>query len=435
MNVQVDHDAPRPRVLAIGLTGAEVESLRSVVGSIRTAGSWHSVHYEEHDVLIHTEAGFSAAAGLFSRRIAFANPAAKQKPRAIGAPNLVGPGFPSPTRMHTQFTPAHALELTDAAQSNGLAALVRRSCWPEQSAFYSGFRSPTYPARDLHPLLQERLSDPLVLAGILEESDEEGRVTDSAFWLPDIARSHLVDWVRAAFARWRKTDPDTFPITAEWRHAGEWSSLEELEARTTLSEFDAEEKKRRAEAGEKRRELASALEAAEAAGESWRALISESGDGLVAAVANALRRIGFDVVDSDSLPEHKGKKREDLRVTYGSWIALAEVKGYTGAAKSNDLHQITAAASTYSAENGAQPDALWYVVNVDRELDPAQRETPLSSREEDLESFAEHSSGTLIDTRELFTLRQLVAMDQIAPEKARELLMNADARFLAQPEG
>ncbi len=387
-------------------------------------------------MLIHTNADFSDGAGWFSRRIAFAAPAKKEKPaRSQMAPHVGLPGSPSETRSRTQFTPAYSLELMDAARSNGLAALVQRSCWPERGAFYTGFSSPIYPERDLYPLLQERLSHPLILAAVLEQSDEsgDGRITDSAFWLPDISRSALVDWVRAAFACWREADPGRFPVTAEWRRADKWSSPEELAARSTLATFDAEEEQRRAKAHEKRRDLANKLETAEAAGESWRALISDTGDDLVAAVMEALKLIGFDVINSDSLPEHKDKKREDLRVTLGSWTALVEVKGYSGAAKSNDVHQTTAAGTAYAAVTGAEPDALWYVVNVNRELDPAQRETPLSSREEDLKSFGEYSSGTLIDTRELFTLRQLVVADQIAPETARERLMNASARFLAQP--
>lgn len=273
-----------------------------------------------------------------------------------------------------------------------------------------------------------------MLAGILED-DEAGTVRDSVFWLPDIARSALVDWVRAAFDRWRAADPDAFPLTAEWRRADEWSSPDELAARGTLASFDAEEARRREEADEKRRELSEKVDVAEGAGDAWRALLSDTGDDLVKAVQDALELMGFTGIDSDALPENKGKKREDLRVMQDGWTALVEVKGYAGAAKSNDLQQLNGAAVAYAAATGSQADALWYIVNAHREADPAQRETPLGSREDDLATFAEYSSGSLIDTRQLFALRQLVATNQMSKENARAALMSAGARFVAPSGG
>lgn len=432
--MQIEIDAPRPRVLAIGLTDAEVEALRHVVGSLRTTESMHDVHFDEHDVLIHVNADFSNAAGLFSRRVAFAAPAQTERPRFAVASGSGYSDYTPPTAAHTQFKPAHSFELTDHAKNAGLAPLVRRSCWPEEKAFYTCFPGTVHPKRTVYPLLRERLSYPSVLAGILED-DEGGAVTDSVFWLPDIARRELIDWVRAAFDRWRAADPDAFPVTAEWRRADQWSSPDELEARGTLAAFDAEEARRREEADEKRRELSEKVDVAEGAGEAWRALLLESGDDLVKAVQDALELIGFDVIDSDALPQNKGKKREDLRVKHEGWTALVEVKGYAGAAKSNDLQQLNGAAVAYAATTGSQADALWYVVNAHREADPAQRETALGAREEDLETFAEYSSGSLIDTRDLFALRQIVATDQMSKEAARAALMSAGARFVAPSGG
>lgn len=429
--MQIEIDAPRPRVLAIGLTAAEVEALRPVVGSISTTEYIHDVHFEEHDVLIHTNADFSDAAGLLSRRIAFAAPAKTERPRLAVASGSGYSGYTPPTAAHTQFKPAHSFELTDHAKHAGLASLVRRSCWPEEKSFYTCFPGTVHPERTVYPLLRERLSYPSVLAGILE--DDEGG--DSVFWLPDIARSALVDWLRAAFDRWRAADPGAFPVTAEWRRADQWSSPDELTARGTLAAFDTEEVRRREEADEKRRELSEKVDLAEGVGEAWRALLSDTGDDLVKAVRDALELMGFNVIDSDALPQNKGKKREDLRVEHEDWTALVEVKGYTGAAKSNDLQQLNGAAVAYAAATGSQADALWYVVNAYREADPAQRETPLGSREDDLATFAEYSSGSLIDTRELFTLRQLVATDQIPKEDARAVLMSAGARFVAPSGG
>jgi hypothetical protein len=428
--MQIEIDAPRPRVLAIGLTAAEVEALRPVVGSIREARSMNDVHPEEHDVLVHVNANFSDAAGLFSRRIAFARPVENERTGSVFASSSGSSGYTPPTNSGTQYRPALSLELTDTAREAGLASLVRQSCWPELGALYTRFPSAVHPKRTVYPLLRERLSGQSVLAGILEDV-KDGVVTDSVYWLPDIARSAFVDWVRVAFERWRAADPDAFPATAEWRRSNQWASPAELAARSALAAFEGEEERRRQESDEKRRNLLDKVEAAETAGEAWRALVSDTGDNLVNAVGAALELIGFEVADSDALPQNKSTKREDLRVTHDGWTALVEVKGYTGSAKSNDLQQVNAAATAYAVKTGFQPDALWYVVNAYRQTDPAQRETPLRSREEDLETFGEYSSGSLIDTRELFALRQLVATKQVTRETARACLMTSGARFSA----
>jgi hypothetical protein len=423
--------APRPRVLAIGLTDAEVDLIRPLAGSLTVVESVHSIHPEEHDVMVHSGSGFSAGAGIIERRVVFAPPAEKDQPRfATSSGSGSGGSYRPPTSSTTQFKPAHALEITQFARDSGLEPLVRRSCWPADGGNYTGFRTPVHPARVAHVLLREQLEYPYAMAAILESVDEEDRA-DSAFWLPDIARTAISDWVRVAFDRWRVTSPKTFPQTAEWRHSNAWAAPAEVMARRQLADFEAAEAQRLAEAEEIRQELARGLEATESDGESWRVLISASGDELVHAVNESLQLFGFHVIDSDSLPQHKGRKREDLRVSDGGWTTLVEVKGYGGAAKSNDLQQLTAASTAFAAAEQKIPDALWYVVNIHRFIDPEQREIALPAREQDLAAFAENHSGALIDTRELFTLRQLVAAQEISPTEARSRLKSSASRFSA----
>ncbi|GGF34735.1 hypothetical protein GCM10010922_07430 [Microbacterium sorbitolivorans] len=158
--MQIEIDAPRPRVLAIGLTDAEVELLRPVVGSITTTERMYDVHFEEHDVLIHVNADFSDAAGLLSRRIAFAAPVETKQPRFAVASGSGSSNHTPPTRARTQFNPSHSFELTEFANQSGLVSLVRRSCWPAEKATYTGFPGAVHPKRTVYPLLRERLSNP-----------------------------------------------------------------------------------------------------------------------------------------------------------------------------------------------------------------------------------------------------------------------------------
>ncbi|MEN0083166.1 MAG: hypothetical protein AAGC66_00225 [Leifsonia sp.] len=168
-----------------------------------------------------------------------------------------------------------------------------------------------------------------MLAALLEGEDHVER-TDSAFWLPDIARSALSDWVRAAFEHWRTGDPEAFPENAAWKHAANWSSPRELESKQRITEFDAEEEVRREQIERERQLLVTAVQSAERSGELWRSILSETGDDLVRAVHGAFEALGFSVLDADALPQHKGKKREDLRVSDKDWVSLVEVKGYSG---------------------------------------------------------------------------------------------------------
>ncbi|SDL21913.1 hypothetical protein [Microbacterium azadirachtae] len=427
--------ATRPRVLAIGLTPDEIEAIRPVAGSIVEASSIYDVHAEEHDVLIHTGANFSDSSWFMNRRIAFAAAAKppEERPRVAPSSGGVHGSGRTPTASRTQFKPARDFDVTEKARSLGVASLVERSCRPAQGATYSGFTTPVYPDREETPFLRERLTNGMCLAALLETVDDPTR-SDSAFWLPDIARAFLADWVRVAFAHWRAHDPDAFPEGAEWRTSDAWSAPVELDARARLVAFDEAEAERVAKAAARRRQLTDGLDASLSAGEVWRSLVSDAGDELVAAVKTALEGFGFAVVDADALPQHKGKKREDLRVSDGDWVALVEVKGYAGAAKSNDLQQLAAAAAAYAATGGRVPDALWYIVNGFRNENPAQRPRALDNRDDDLAGFAENHGGGLIDTRDLFILRQSVALGDMSHEDARAVLKATTGRFSTKQE-
>lgn len=420
---EVQGVAAVPRVLSMGLTADETEVVRLLAGSVRVISSLGEVHLEEHDVLIAAE-GAVDRSWEFPRRLVFS-----KKPEPPAQRTSVGfSGSAFRQTEYSQYKPARNFIIGDFVQENGLRALVERTCVPAPSTrAYRGFYAPNG-SEGLHSFVMEHLDNPLTLAALIESGDDaESR--RSTFWLPQSARSALGEWVRFAFAWWRRHDPERFPVGAAWRQADLWASMAELQARHALQEADLEEQRRRAEADRARDLLLQAVAAAEDSGTRWRTLLDGTGEDLVAAVADALRMLGFSVVDADALPERTGKKREDLQVRDGNWVALVEVKGYRGAAKSNDLQQVTAAGTQYGLSTGSASNALWYVPNAFREVDPAQRETALANRDEDLAAFGEHHHGCLIDTRDLFTLRQRVALGELEPDVARESLKKATQRY------
>ncbi|QKS13197.1 hypothetical protein HUN58_05320 [Curtobacterium sp. Csp1] len=419
--------APVPRVLALGLSTDEVDSIRPLVGSVRVIQSVSEVHTEEHDVLISGEGALDRA-WEFPCRLIFAPAPPESTPLRTAAPALHSSAEPR-TQVVVQPKPARDFAVGQFARDEGVVSLVEASCRPDTEArSYRGLRLAGASSLQVRPLLTEQLEYPLILAALVESQPEEWRPS-STLWLPQSARARLVDWVRFALGWWRRSAAETFPLDAEWHRAARWSSLGELAARQTLREADEAEEQRLAEVADRRKGLEAELLAAESLGVSWRMLLTDDGDSLVSAVAGALQFLGFEVVDVDALPERKGKKREDLRVSHDGWTALVEVKGYRGAAKSNDLQQVTAAAIGYGTEHGVAPNALWLVANAWRNEDPAQRERALGSREDDIDAFAEHHHGCFIDTRDLFALRQRVALGDVTPREARAALTGATGRF------
>ena len=159
-----------------------------------------------------------------------------------------------------------------------------------------------------------------------------------------------------------------------------------------------------------------------------RRLLTTNGGPLAAEVGNALAEFGFGVVDADGLPAHASAKQEDLRVSDGSWACVAEVKGYPRRnAKANDLMQVDRAVRRFRDNQGRWPDAKWYVVNQSFETPPPERQRPLRGSPE-VSGFAE-DGGLIIDTRDLFRLREAVRAGALTKGAARELLKNATDVF------
>lgn len=423
--------APRPRALVHGLTDEEIELVRSIAGSVEVAENLGDAHPEEHDVLIFVEAQFHMLERTYPRRLAFAPEVDDEEFQIFGSSGFGGSTVRTYTNMTTQHRPARDFDITADTRDLGLVGLVERSCKPADRSKYTGFRTPVYPERKTRPLLQESLESPLALAAILEHHTIEDAVIDSAIWLPDIARSAFRDWVLFAFEYWRAGDPDRFPVSAEWMKEDRWSSIQEKAVREEIAEFERIEAGRLQAIEQERQALTATLDSAEVDGAVWRAILTKTGDELVAAVGATFEFLGFSVQDADDLLENKAAKREDLRVSEGDWTALVEVKGYGGAAKSNDLGQVTRAAVIYAMNERKEPDALWYVPNPERGTAPSSRGVALAGREDDLNAFADNHHGSLIDTRDLFALRQRVANRTTSPEDAREELKSAAGRYSA----
>lgn len=418
----------RPRVLAWGLTDTEIELIKPLSGSLTVADP-SEAHPEEHDVLIVERAEYFDHARGYPRRLSFARPpsdTAEKHPDEMWERAIQ---HDVRTYATTQDRPASRIVIADTARQLGLESLIERTCIPNPKVPYTGLSGPLTPTRDVRALVEEDLSSPMVLAAIFDLPGQDSEIIDSVLWLPNSARSGIADWLRLAMSIWRDREPQRFPESVEWETSDAWASPDEAAARIALRSFDQAESERARTIADQRRALEQQIEVAESSGANWRELVTETGDALVAAVKTTLEVFEFSIQEPDEFPAHKGKKREDLRVVDGEWTCLVEVKGHVGAAKSNDLSQVTRASVVFAMSELRAPDALWYVPNGYRLTDPAQRPVALAGREDDISAFANDHDGCVIDTRELFALRQAVVGGFLSPVEARGLLKEGRGRF------
>lgn len=251
----------------------------------------------------------------------------------------------------------------------------------------------------------------------------------SQWWILPAQASSQHLWLRAALAYWRAENPEEFPSAGQSLNE-RWKTQAELEAESQIAVFDVETERQLKEREHGRLALVEASEAVARDAETReRRLLGAQGDDLVAAVSEALVRIGFTVTDSDAIADaNKAAKREDLQITLTTepgWIALVEVKGYSkGGAKANDLRQLAKAVGIFENKNGREPDAQWYVVNAMFKTPPDDRPIPLATQGEDVDYFA-NDGGLVIDTRQIFLLLKAVVSGALSEEEAQKSLVGA----------
>lgn len=252
---------------------------------------------------------------------------------------------------------------------------------------------------------------------------------------PDVG--DRAEWVRASLKFFQRQNPDRFQEIQGWEERRTWSTAEERRTRRALVDLDAERQRELDRLAAKQAELRSQLAAAVTAAESGlRRLLTVQSTDLEAAVADALRRIGFEVERMDDREGAAGNLGEDLRVTdpdVEDWEALAEVKGYRGGARVTDLAGIARHIVRYVLERGHKPSAVWYVANQFANQDPELRPPMLASQEDELEQWASEFAGLAVDTAELFQLVTAVEEGDVEAPEARRMLRESTVRFTYRP--
>jgi hypothetical protein len=322
-----------------------------------------------------------------------------------------------------------------------LSALIEASLIPNEGAdyphltwnFYSGVPNAVDPEFGLRPLALDSAGQ--VLGARVAHGS--GPNAGELWCLPTDALVKAAEWIGAAVRHWRAAGRDAFQALASWRDDPAWRTHGEDVATAAVVQRASEIEVIKAQLAEELETLAAQLQAArEDADTHERRLLTAQSEELVEEVARTLRYLGFTVVDADGLPEHsQGRKQEDLRVSDGDWVAVAEVKGYARSnAKARDLLQLGKAARVFAVHEKREPDAQWYFVNQSFETSPNDRAAPLASAREELEIFAA-DSGLVIDTRDLFRLHKAVEAGVVSKDRARQALRDATGVFHVPEEG
>ncbi|TDZ94978.1 hypothetical protein [Mycobacteroides salmoniphilum] len=305
--------------------------------------------------------------------------------------------------------------------------------WREEikNSLVPGLRSTDLPRRVVHKSYVRGFKEfiPLVV-------DDDGHAL-AAIYTPAREAAEVIylprecgptrQWVDLALERWSEQDPESFPPGASWIEQDEWMSPDEREAATEVERvrlaLDEEVARLNRELNTARLSLTALQRQADS---SFRRLLTKDGDELKEEVTLALSDIGFEVEDRDARGGRQ--KLEDLRVTYGDFVAVAEVKGSNKGASTTHLLQMSRFVIAYQTETKQLPRAQWYIFNGFKERPPSGRLSLFKGQEEIFGVFAD-ADGLAIDTRALFRIRRDVLEGRISADDAREHMMAARGCF------
>jgi hypothetical protein len=281
----------------------------------------------------------------------------------------------------------------------------------------------------IRPFVTERGGD--ACAGRWSRPPESGQEVAEHWWLPADCPDQPA-WLKAAFTEWHRLDSERFPGLPDWLSDPLWMTNAELEAVQELTAVEEELRSSTAALTATRDLLRQRLaDVRDAANQTERRLLTAQGEELKSETHSTLTELGFQVIDSDQARAAEGSRLlEDLEVRDGpEWVAIAEVRGYGRGAKTSDFQRLARAARSFERRTGREPDARWYVVNHNLTKAPGDRRPVLAGSEPDVAEF-QIDGGCVIDTRDLFRLRELVKSTKLSAERARQLLRECRGVFI-----
>jgi hypothetical protein len=416
---------PKPAALIVGFDDATAERIKRLFPASILIDHLDEVDQQEWDVLITTRSALGAEYHLYVIGLgceAFLPPGRALLPSAFGpyhdtsqAENtstgwVTWTGPSRATQLHVAENLPSTIEQLIVTQLVPLAKQEREHQW-------------LHPGDVIEPFVSTIRNQ--CLAG---RFPRPGGISE-CWCFPGYAVSITPQIVEVALQEWQERDPETFP-SADWTNKSMWRTPAENRAAGELDKLNAQRAAILADLDRRQVQLDAELTEAKLAAEAnERRLLTAQSDDLLNAVAECLSDLGFDVIKMDEV--HTDERLEDLRVTPPGqgWTALAEIKGYGGGGKSNDLLKFGRYWIRYPKEGGKEPDAGWYIVNQFLKDDPGTRRPILSGNEAALSIFEADYHGLVIDTADLFRLWMAAKDGRLPAEEARSRLVQATGRF------
>ena len=367
--------AKRPRVAAIGLDDAQIESLKPLCGVLRSATSLReylqSYSWTETDVIVassytHIDIDgsvsvltlgpvflqwpdrYSPSTGVSIRHHAWTN--LRNTERELTVSPMCPEQYKSlVAELYSQLSMAAEPPVTFATSRQSSTALIEST---------SGLP------------VASRIDFPAI------SNPGDGEKTDNiALLLP--RASNLVAWFRALLFELHETDSAKVPLAPpRFSQPSDWYTPQETAVAARIEEVTSEIERLSYEQAQLHSDLA---DLGERADKGIRRALWADGDELVDAVSEILSDLGFKVRDMDSELRQGEPKREDLRLSLQSnpnWQAMVEVKAYSGGTRTNDARQIREFRERFIKEEGRLPDLTLWISNPYRVMEPSFRPTP-----------------------------------------------------------
>lgn len=407
----------RPRVAAIGLDDPQIESIASLCGTLRPAGSLEGYlkryNWTETDITI---LGDGLDRGTVRGNVLTIEPSGFTWTGHDSSPHPISRNL----GIHDNNTEREMRIPEDCPKrySHLAAGLARRlgsaenppqtlASWmsPEESVLVETTSGLSVAMRCVLEKKPETPKGWIALALVLPKE-----VDLSAWFWAFLADVHELDPARVPQAPPRLGNPSDWYTPQEGSLAKRIveiaDEVEQLEVERERIENDLDAASKEADAGIRR-------------------CIWADGDDLVASVGDILEKLGFVVRHMDAERQQSEPKREDLRLTLvdcPGWEAIAEVKGYTGGTRTNDARQIREYRDRYIIEESRPPDLMLWIANTHRTMDPSSRLVPDSNVGE----AAANIGAIHVLATDLYRLWALVATGSIEKAQAVRLLIGAD---------
>lgn len=436
---------PRPRALFIGFDESDLSDLGAgtlfpTYGQLSSTRDIHTVRQSEYEVVICLDQNDLSSIEFSPCVISLGGETlGRGQVEDVYAWYWAGRQF----SVATEFILPDKIDaaLKNLTEQTLLPILRKESRHPILDSMYSRHISTSHwdYANFWSPLVSD--GDNKALIGYGQRSKE----TLSELWYlhEGLDNKQLNKWFAYLLQRWGQKNSDAFPNSKDWKQDPKWQSVSELSVMEQIASADAKFQEAQKKHDEEIETFKQDLETATREAESGiRALLTTQGDDLKDSVIATLNGLGLTVTDMDTVRAAEGQgsnKLEDLRISpssklSGTFTALSEVRGYIKGAKVSDLIRLSGRFSKqYMQENkGKAPEALWYIVNHDLAVSPNDRQPALKEQPSDIKAFSEEG-GLIIDTVELFQLKQLVDKGVLTKDQAIDKLMNSTGYFQCTP--